>query len=385
MPPWIVVGTEAEHSGFRSIYVSLSRDKAAAIYTKNGTESLVLVDLKSESFTDLSLEGLIPALYGSTLCRVSDTAFVVIGSTPKSPPALYHIDIEKSVKMTLLKTSADVDIRPDFYSTAEHISFPVVYGDDRDGHSHALYLPPKNPDYHAPPDSLPPLIVSLHGGPTGHVSPGLSLALQYFTSRGYALASVDYAGSSGYGRAYRERLDGKWGIRDIDDVASYVSYLASTGKIDQARVGVTGGSAGGYGTLQSLCRYPSIWAGGVSLYGIADLKTMSATTHKFESHYLDGLLFPKGASHAEKEKLLKKRSPFFHARAIKAPVLLLQGTEDKVVPPDQASDMMKIIESNGGDVKLVLMEGEGHGFRMGENIKKAILEEDDWWAKTLLK
>ena len=123
----------------------------------------------------------------------------------------------------------------------------------------------------------------------------------------------------------------------------------------------------------------------MSLYGIADLKTMSATTHKFESHYLDGLLFPKGASHAEKEKLLKKRSPFFHARAIKAPVLLLQGTEDKVVPPDQASDMMKIIESNGGDVKLVLMEGEGHGFRMEENIKKAILEEDDWWAKTLLK
>lgn len=366
-------------------YVSLSKDKVAAIYTKNGTENLILIDINSDTFTDLQLEIVSPDFFGNTIRRVSDTAFVVIGSKPKNPPALYHVDVQDSFKMTLLKTSADVDIPLDFYSTAEHISFPIVYGDERDGHSHALYLPPKNPNYHAPADSLPPLIISLHGGPTGHVSPGLSLALQYFTSRGYALASVDYAGSSGYGRAYRERLDGKWGIRDIDDVASCVSYLASTGKIDQARVGVTGGSAGGYGTLQSLCRYPSMWAGGVSLYGIADLKTMAATTHKFESHYLDGLLFPKGASHAEKEKLLKKRSPLFRARAIKAPVLLLQGSEDKVVPPDQASDMMKIIESNGGDVKLVLMEGEGHGFRMGENIKKAINEEDDWWAKTLLK
>ena len=357
----------------------------AAIYTKNGTEKLILVNLNSETFTNLGLGIVSPGIFGNTIRRVSDTAFVVIGGTPKSPPALYHVDVQDSFKMTLLKTSADVDIPVDFYSTAEHISFPVVYGDERDGHSYALSLPPNNPNYHAPPHSLPPLIISLHGGPTGHVSPGLSLALQYFTSRGYAVASVNYAGSSGYGRAYRERLDGTWGIRDIDDVASCVSYLASTGKIDKTRVGVTGGSAGGYGTLQSLCRYPDMWAGGVSLYGIADMKTMAETTHKFESHYLDGLLFRKGASEAEKEKVLKERSPLFHASKIKAPVLLLQGTEDKVVPPDQASDMERIIKEHGGDVKLVLMEGEGHGFRLSENIKKAILCEDDWWAKTLLK
>ena len=357
----------------------------AAIYTKNGTEKLIVVDINSETFTDLGLEIVSPAFYGNTIRRVSDTAFVVIGSTPKNPPAIYHVDVQHSFKLTLLKTSADVDIPLDFYSTAEHISFPIVHGDERDGDSHALYLPPKNPNYHAPPSSLPPLIISLHGGPTSHVSPGLSLALQYYTSRGYALASVNYAGSSGYGRAYRERLDGKWGIRDIDDVASCVSYLASAGKIDRAHVGVTGGSAGGYGTLQSLCRYPDMWAGGVSLYGIADMKTMTETTHKFESHYLDGLLFRKGASEAEKEKVMKERSPLFHASKIKAPVLLLQGSEDKVVPPDQASDMERIIKENGGDVKLVLMEGEGHGFRLSENIKKAMLYEDDWWAKTLLK
>ena len=128
-----------------------------------------------------------------------------------------------------------------------------------------------------------------------------------------------------------------------------------------------------------------MWTGGVSLYGIADMKTMTAITHKFESHYLDGLLFRKEASEAEKEKVLKERSPLFHASRIKAPVLLLQGTEDKVVPPDQASDMERIIRENGGDVELVMMEGEGHGFRMSENIKKATLYEEEWWVKTLLK
>lgn len=375
----------AEYGGFSCTYVSLTGDKVAAIYTKNGAENLILADLESETYTDLQLQIVSPAFYGSTIRRVSDTAFVVIGSTPKEPPAIYHVDVQKPITMSLLKTSADVDIPLDFYSTAELISFPIVYGEERDGQSHALYLPPRNPNYHAPPNSLPPLIISLHGGPTGHVSPGLSLALQYFTTRGYAIASVNYAGSSGYGRAYRERLDAKWGIRDIDDIASCVSYLAKTGKIDPTRVGVTGGSAGGYGTLQSLCVYPDMWAGGVSLYGIADMKTMTETTHKFESHYLDGLLFRKGASEAEKENVLKERSPLFHPSKIKAPVLLLQGTEDKVVPPDQASDMERIIRENGGDVKLMMMEGEGHGFRMSENIKKATLYEEEWWVKTLLK
>lgn len=287
--------------------------------------------------------------------------------------------------MTRLKTSADVDIPVDFYSTASHISFPIVHGDEQNSQSHALYLPPKNPNYQAPPTTLPPLIISLHGGPTGHVSPGLSLPLQYFTTRGYAVASVNYSGSSGYGRTYRERLNAQWGIRDTNDITSCVSYLANTGKIDPSRVGVTGGSAGGYATLQSLCMYPDIWAGGVSLFGIADMKTMTETTHKFESHYLDALLYPKNASDAEKEKILKERSPLFHAGRIKAPVLLLQGTEDKVVPPDQASDMERIIREEGGDVKLVMMEGEGHGFRMSGNIRKATAEEEEWWVKTLLK
>ena len=226
----LVVSTSAEIGDSSCTYVSLTGDKVAAIYTKNGAENLILADLESETFTDLQLQIVSPAFYGSTIRRVSDTSFVVIGSTPKEPPAIYHVDVQKPIKTTLLKTSADVDIPLDYYSIAEHISFPIVHGDERDGQSHALYLLPKNPNYHAPPHTLPPLIISLHGGPTSHVSPGLSLSLQYFTTCGYAVASVNYTGSSGYGRAYRDRLDAKWGIIDIDGIASCVSYLAKTGK-----------------------------------------------------------------------------------------------------------------------------------------------------------
>ena len=317
--------------------------------------------------------------------RVSDTSFLVIGSTITSPMALYQVTMQSQPQLELLKASMEMNIPVSLYSTARHISFPRVYGNDRDGESHALYLPPKNPEYDAPAESVPPLIVSLHGGPTSHVSPGLSLSWQYYTSRGYAFASVNYAGSSGYGRAYRNRLLGKWGISDTADVASCVRHLANLGWIDPDRVGVVGGSAGGYTTLQSLCIHPDIWAGGVSQYGISNMKSLAKATHKFESHYLDGLLFKRGASEEDKERVFRERSPLFHADTITAPVLLLQGAEDEVVPPDQAGEMEKVIKGNGGAVRVVLFSGEGHGFRQSENVKRAILEEEFWWKKTLLK
>ena len=358
-----------------------------ATYTKNGTDNLILIDLKSESFINLQLP--IVEIQGNVQCnalrRVSDTNFIVLGSTRLTPLALYQVDVQNPSKLAMLKTSADVDIPTEFYAKAEHISFPIVYGDDRDGKSHALYLAPNNPDYRAIPGTLPPLVIFLHGGPTGHVSPGLSLAHQYYSSRGFAMALVNYAGSSGYGRPYRERLNGKWGISDIADVASCVKYLAGLGKIDSSRVGITGGSAGGYGTLQSLCVHSDMWAGGVSLYGIGNVKKMAETTHKFESHYLDGLFFTEDTTEAEKDEIYKERSPVYHAKNIKSPVLLLQGTEDKIVPPDQASEMEKIILENGEDVTLVMMEGEGHGFRMSENVRKAVLLEEEWCVETLLK
>lgn len=319
------------------------------------------------------------------MARISDTKLVVIGSTATAPNALYLIDIKNPSETKVLKSSADLGIPTSLYSEAKHISFPRVYGDKKDGLGHALYLSPKNPEYRAPEGVLPPLVVHLHGGPTSHVAPGLSLMSQYWTSRGYAFANVNYAGSSGYGRAYRDRLNGQWGIADVADAASCVAHLVSTSLVDPSRVGITGGSAGGYGVLQALCVYPDIWAGGVSLYGISRLKALTEDTHKFESHYLFALIYDDGTSEEEKEKIYQERSPYYHADNIKAPILLLQGTEDKVVPPSQARDMERTIKDKGGDVEVVIFEGEGHGFRQGKNVKRAIEEEERWWVKTLLR
>ena len=248
-----------------------------------------------------------------------------------------------------------------------------------------MFLLPHNPDYQAPKGSLPPLVMDLHGGPTAHVSPSLSMASQYWTSRGYAFVSVNYAGSTGYGRAYRDLLNGSWGILDVADAASCAAYLCSSLQVDSSRIGIRGGSSGGYGVLQALCDYPQIWAGGISLYGISSLKALMEDTHKYESHYMDRLLFKDDTSAQERERILHDRTPLSHASNITAPVLLLQGSEDKVVPPNQTRDMEKKIADNGGKVRMVIFEGEGHGFRQEQNIKKSLEEEEKWLHTTLIR
>lgn len=364
-------------------YISLTADTIIAAYTKEAANRLVVIDLESETFTDLQCP--LVDIRNSAIQRVSDTSFAVIGSTSTSPTALYYLDITKQSEMVVLKMSANLDIPTTFYSEAQHISFPRLHGEDQDSEAHTLFLPPKSPNYDSPKDELPPLIVSMHGGPTSHVAPGLSLAFQYYTTRGYAFAAVNYTGSSGYGRTYRNRLNAKWGISDVANAASCVAHLAKRSLIDPNRVGVVGGSAGGYGTLQSLCVYPDVWAGGVSLYGISDVKALVQDTHKFESRYADRLLFASpDPSDAEKEKVFQERSPLYHAANIKAAILLLQGDEDIVVPPNQALEMAEVIKKNGGEAKVVIFQGEGHGFRKAETVKRAIEEQELWWRKTLL-
>jgi len=229
------------------------------------------------------------------------------------------------------------------------------------------------------------VIVSIHGGPTSHASPGLSLQAQYFTSRGYAYCYVNHAGSTGYGRVYRQSRNYYWGIKDCEDTVSCVEYLSSEGLVDRTKVGITGGSAGGYTTLQAMCTFPKVFAAGCSVYGIGSLKTLATDTHKFESHYLFDLVFPEGTPKEKQEQIYEERSTFLHVANIERPLLLLQGQIDMVIPMAQAVEMEQSLKEKGADVKLIVFEGEGHGFVMKENIKRAIEEEEALWRRTLLQ
>lgn len=354
-----------------------------AAYIREAASRLIVIDLTTGAYKDLQIP--IIDLNFNGIRRVSDNSFTVIGSTGITPSALYLIDIKSSSHIKVLKSSTDVIIPNGFVSKAEHISAPRLdVGKDK---TYALYNPPNNPNYVAPKGTLPPAIMLMHGGPTAQSTPGLSLVIQYWTTRGYATIEVNYVGSSGYGRAYRDALNGKWGISDVEDAASVAGYLVSEGYIDPNRIGIVGGSSGGYVALQALCNFPKIWAGGISLYGISGLEILYKTTHKFEAHYMDYLLFggAKNIDDKEKEALFHDRSPCYHADKIKAPTLLLQGSDDKVVPPDQAIDMEKSIKAIGGDVRLVMFDGEGHGFRKAPNVLKAKEEEEAWWTKTLVR
>lgn len=196
---------------------------------------------------------------------------------------------------------------------------------------------------------------------------------------------MNYAGSTGYGRAYCESLNYYWGIKDVDDAASCVDHLVREGLVDGQRVGITGGSAGGYTTLQSLVTYPTLYTAGSSEYGIGNLKLLESGTHKFESHYLFALMFPEGTPRKDQEQVYWERSPCNHAQKIESPLLLLQGEDDRVVPMDQAVEMEKILKEGGKDVTLVVFKGEGHGFKKQDSVKRAVEESEKLWRRTLLK
>ncbi|KAK3403342.1 Alpha/Beta hydrolase protein, partial [Sordaria brevicollis] len=208
--------------------------------------------------------------------------------------------------------------------------------------------------------------------------------VQYFTSRGYAFCFSNYTGSSAHGKEYREALRGNFGIVDRDDVIETVQYLANSGQIDGSRVGIEGASSGGYCVLQCLTQYPDVFAGGISMCGVSDLKTLDEETHKLELHYLQTLLAFDGKTEEGKMKLFRERSPLYHAHRINSPLLLIHGDADTVVPIAQSEEIKKEVERNGGDVKMVVLKGEGHMFRQADNLKLALVECEKWWRKTLL-
>jgi len=244
------------------------------------------------------------------------------------------------------------------------VSRPQAITYDGDfGPVHAWWYPPANPDFCAPDGELPPVQVWTHGGPTAFAAPVYDLAVQFWTTRGIGIVDVNYCGSGGYGRAYRDRLKGNWGIADVSDCASAVATLASRGLADATRASIRGGSAGGYTTLACLV-FTDVFAAGISLYGIGDLETMVTDTHKYESRYLDTLVapYPKG------RQIYLARSPIHHLEGLNCPMLIMQGADDKVVPPSQAREMANAVKSKGLPVELIVFDGEGHGFRKAESI-----------------
>jgi dipeptidyl aminopeptidase/acylaminoacyl peptidase len=366
----------------RRSYTILSDKRLVASCTDNGSDRTISVNLDTLQHTELQLG--YSALHHDGLERLSENSFLIISDSSNRPGALAKAAFtESGVKHDILRQSTDINLSPSTFSLPEAIRFPAKKGPERE--VCGFFWPPHNPAFEGPAGEKPPLIIQSHGGPTGHAPPALMLSLQYWNSRGYATFAINYTGSTGYGKAYRELLNSRWGVIDVDDVAECVQYLVQTGRVDGSRVGIRGGSAGGYTVLQALCCYPDIFAGGVCLYGISEVKLLLDTTHKMECRYVDMLMFTEDMSDVDRQNVMHERSPVYQAGQITAPLLILHGEDDKVVPISQADTMYDDITKRGGDVRLVKFPGEGHGFRNGANRLKAQEEEEAWWKKTLVK
>ena len=290
---------------------------------------------------------------------------LVLASSAEKPNQVIGLDLE-SGNHTTLQQSIHLDLPEEAISIPEATSWPVPGG----ATAHGFFYPPASAVATAPEGELPPLIVKSHGGPTSMTDASFNLAIQFWTSRGFAYLDVNYGGSTGYGRAYRERLNGAWGIVDVEDCIAGAEWLAQQGRVDGERMAIKGGSAGGYTTLAALT-FHDAFKSGVSSYGIGDLEALATETHKFESRYLDGLIGP----YPEAKALYEERSPIHHVERLNAAMLILQGTDDKVVPPNQAETMAEAVRANGMPVALLMFEGEGHGFRQEASIHKALAAE----------
>ena len=296
--------------------------------------------------------------------RVGPSAIVADVGTPTDPPMIVALDPATLATSGVLRRSSSIDIDPAFVSVAEPITFPTAGG----RMAHALFYRPVNPESVGPDGELPPLLVRSHGGPTSNAANWLEPSYQFLTSRGIAVVDVDYGGSTGYGRAYRQDLDGNWGIVDVDDCVGAARYLVDRGDVDADRLAIEGGSAGGYTTLSALA-FRDVFAAGISLFGVADLEMLARETHKFESRYLDRLVGP----YPESADRYRERSPIHFLDAIRCPVLVLQGLEDRVVTPANAEALVEALQRNGTPYAYIAFEGEGHGFR-GQVAQRRTLE-----------
>ncbi|UCE85332.1 MAG: S9 family peptidase [Deltaproteobacteria bacterium] len=349
-----------------STYALVSEREIVCAYTRDGLWQLARAAADRDE-----LDPIETPWTEITGLRASNGRVIFAGASAREPSSLVELELA-SGRLRVLRRFSAFEVDADYLSLPEPIAFETTGGRT----AHALFYPPRNRDFEAPPGEAPPLLTKCHGGPTAAASSALSLRTQYWTSRGIAVLDVNYGGSTGYGRAYRERLAGQWGVVDVDDCANGARALVARGRVDGERLAITGGSAGGYTTLCALT-FRKVFEAGASHYGISDLEALARDTHKFESRYTDRLVAP----YPERRDLYVERSPIHHVDRLTCPVIFFQGLEDRVVPPDQAQRMVEALRAKGLPVAYLAFEGEQHGFRRAENIRRALDAEFAFYAR----
>jgi len=294
-----------------------------------------------------------------------------LGSSATEPGTVVELDLGTR-QLNVLRRSSELAIDAGYLSVPRAVEYPT----EGELTAHGFFYAPRNRDSRAPDGERPPLLVMIHGGPTSATTSSLDLKIQFWTSRGIAVLDVNYGGSTGYGRAYRERLNGQWGIVDVDDCVNGANYLVQQDEVDGARLAITGGSAGGYTALCALT-FRDVFAGGASHFGVSDAEALAKETHKFESRYLDRLIGP----YPERRDLYVERSPIHFTDRLNRPVIFFQGLDDPIVLPNQAELMVDALRAKGVPVAYVAFEGEQHGFRRAENIKRALEGELYFYAR----
>ncbi|MGZ4131758.1 MAG: S9 family peptidase [Actinomycetota bacterium] len=361
-PQWVFGG---------SSYAFLADGRIVCHYGSHGVQHTALLDPDTGELVDLDLPHTAIS-YPSLVAEGSQIAFLAGG--PSIPKQVVLLDFQ-SRAVEVLRESEHVEAEEAYFSTPTQIEFPT----DGDRTAFAHVYAPRNPDVQAPDGERPPLIVMSHGGPTSEAVPSFDLEVQFWTSRGFAVVDVNYGGSTGFGRPYRQRLNGNWGVVDMQDCIRAARFLAEQGEVDGARLLIRGGSAGGYTTLCALV-FTDDFAAGASYYGIADLVPFAAGgTHKFESSYEHTLVGPW----PQAEELYRARSPINFVDMLSTPMLLLQGAEDAVVPPAQAELMVSALRAKGLPYAYLLFEGEQHGFRKAESNIRALQAELSFYAQIL--
>jgi dipeptidyl aminopeptidase/acylaminoacyl peptidase len=345
----------------QSNYALTGNGRAVVRYTVAARDRLGVVSLDSGQLKPLDL----PFVGLSNIQLITPDTAIAIAASPTEEAAVVTIDLRTGAHR-VLRVPGSLKLEAPFISVAESIEFPTAGGLT----AHAFYYPPTNPDFAGVGDEKPPLVVKVHGGPTSHSKAELSMGVQYWTSRGFGLLDVNHGGSSGFGRDYRQRLNGNWGVVDVGDVVAAVKYLIDQGRVDANRAAIRGGSAGGFTVLATLA-FHDVFKAGANYYGVSDLEALARDTHKFEARYLDRLVAPL----PEGREVYEARAPIRHLENFKAALITFQGTEDKVVPPDQSRAIVAAVKAKGIPVAYIEFEGEQHGFRRAENIVRSLEAE----------